>query len=195
MALGLGLVLTSTLLSPLITPVTLKLAQQMATSDYAQVWAKLEGSGTGVLLVLCVMLPSLAGMAARPAIGDAGFKSVKPILKLINSVVLFGLNYSNASVALPQMVAQPDWDFLAVTLVIVLAMCAFAFGSGWYLARLLRTDKAQRISLMFSLGMNNNGTGLVLASMTLADHAQKCCCRLFYTPSSNTWWREPWIPG
>jgi len=30
------------------------------------------------------------------------------------------------------------------------------------IARLLKTDPAQRASLMFGLGMNNNGTGLVL---------------------------------
>src|SRR5262249_5040155 len=35
---------------------------------------------------------------------------------------------------------------------------------------LLGSDPAQRVSLMFGLGMNNNGTGLVLASVALAAH-------------------------
>jgi len=32
------------------------------------------------------------------------------------------------------------------------------------------TDAPARASLMYGLGRNNNGTGLVLASMALADH-------------------------
>jgi BASS family bile acid:Na+ symporter len=80
------------------------------------------------------------------------------------------LNYSNASVALPQTVADPDWDFLAVILASVAVLCIFSFAAGWLVARLLRTNAAQRTSLMFGLGLNNNGTGLVLASMALAGH-------------------------
>jgi BASS family bile acid:Na+ symporter len=78
------------------------------------------------------------------------------------------------------MVAEPDWDFLAVTLAIVVGLCTFAFGSGWYLARLLRADTAQRAALMFGLGMNNNGTGLVLASMALANYPRVLLPIIFY---------------
>ncbi|WP_041350495.1 bile acid:sodium symporter [Nitrosococcus watsonii] len=72
--------------------------------------------------------------------------------------------------ARPQAIAHPDPDFLAVMLAITLGLCGLAFASGWGLAQLLKTDRAQQISLIFGLGMNNNGTGLVLASLTLADH-------------------------
>lgn len=172
MALGLGLVLASTFLSPLTTPLIFELGEQMTKGEYAQALDELEGSGTGVFLILCVLLPSLLGMAARPVIGAGRLKSAKPLLKLINAGNLLLLNYSNASVSLPQIVADPHWDFLAMTLAIVVALCAVAFGSGWYLARLLRVDRPQWTSLMFGLGMNNNGAGLVLASMALADHPQ-----------------------
>ena len=36
-------------------------------------------------------------------------------------------------------------------------------------------------SLMFGLGMNNNGTGLVLASATLSDHPAILLPMVFYT--------------
>jgi predicted Na+-dependent transporter len=42
--------------------------------------------------------------------------------------------------------------------------------SGWWVARLLKADRTQQTALIFGLGMNNNGTGLVLASAALADH-------------------------
>jgi bile acid:Na+ symporter, BASS family len=90
------------------------------------------------------------------------------------------LNYSNASVALPQVIAAPDWDFLAVTLSIVVVLCIVAFFSGWLIAKLLRVDGSQQIALMFGLGMNNNGTGLVLASMALADHPDVLLPIIFY---------------
>ena len=74
----------------------------------------------------------------------------------------------NASVALPQVVADPDWDFLAVMLAIVFAMCALGFASGWLVAAgCSALDQGRRTSMMFGLGMNNNGTGLVLAAAAL----------------------------
>jgi BASS family bile acid:Na+ symporter len=180
LALGLGLVLASTFLSPLTTPVTFGLVEQVATGRYAQALDDLEGNGTGALLLSCVLVPSILGMAARPVIGAGKLTSAQPILKVVNSVNLLLLNYSNASVSLPQVVAAPDWDFLAVTLAMVVGLCVIAFASGWYLARLLRADPAQRVALMFGLGMNNNGTGLVLASMALANQPRVLLPVIFY---------------
>jgi bile acid:Na+ symporter, BASS family len=112
--------------------------------------------------------------------GPSRIDSVKPELKLFNSINLLLLGYSNASVSLPQTIANPDWDFLAVSLAIVISLCLLAFSSGWLIARLLKTDIAQQSALMFGLGMNNNGTGLVLASMTLAAHPRVMLPIIFY---------------
>jgi BASS family bile acid:Na+ symporter len=180
LALGLGLVLASTFLSPLTTRLTFDLVEPMATGEYRRALDQLEGSGTGSLLIGCVLLPSLVGMGVRHGMGVRRVTSARPVLKLANSVILLLLNYANASVSLPQTVADPDWDFLAVTLVCVVGLCVLAFGSGWFLARLLRADPAQRTSLMFGLGMNNNGTGLVLASLTLAGLPRVLLPIIFY---------------
>jgi BASS family bile acid:Na+ symporter len=90
------------------------------------------------------------------------------------------LNYSNASVSLPQAVQNPDADFLAVTLTITLALCLVAFASGWLVARTLKVDSSEKAALIFGLGMNNNGTGLVLATMALADHPRVMLPIIFY---------------
>ena len=42
----------------------------------------------------------------------------------------------NAAVSLPDMVADPDWDFLGVMLVIVTGLCVTGFASGWLIGRL-----------------------------------------------------------
>lgn len=180
MALSLGLVLASTLLSPLTTPVTFDLIEHMADGEYARVLDELEGSTTGVVLLLGVLVPSLLGMAARPAVGAGRVARAKPALKLANAVMLLLLNYSNAAVSLPQAAADPDWDFLTVTLVLVVGLCGLGFATGGGLARLLGADDGQRAALMFGLGMNNNGTGLVLASLTLAHYPRVLLPVIFY---------------
>jgi BASS family bile acid:Na+ symporter len=170
LTLSLGLVVFSTLLSPLTTPIALHLVGLLATGDYSEELHNLAASGTGLFLTLCVVVPSVLGIFGRWAVGGARIESTRHPLKLFNSVNLLLLNYSNASLALPQVLAQPDPDFLALTLGVVIGLCVGAFASGWLVARLLGVDRAQRTALVFGLGMNNNGTGLVLASVALADY-------------------------
>src|SRR4051794_37450025 len=147
--LSLALVLFSTLLSPLTTPMALHSVGLMTTGDYSEDLHELASGGSGMFLAVCVLAPSLLGIALRKALGDARTAAARPRLKLINSAVLLVLNYSNASVSLPRALADPDLDFFAVTLVIVTALCALAFASGWSIARVLRADPARRTSLMF----------------------------------------------
>jgi BASS family bile acid:Na+ symporter len=168
MALSLGLVLASTVLSPVTTPAALHAAGLMATGGYAAALHELAASGTGGFLAVGVVTPSLLGIVGRRVVGEARIAMIHPHVKLANAGLLVTLNYCNAAVSLPQAVADPDWDFLAVLLPIVVGLCVVAFAAGWLLARLLRTDAGQRTALMFGLGMNNNGTGLVLASTALA---------------------------
>lgn len=75
-----------------------------------------------------------------------------PYLKLTNSMVLLLLNYSNASVSLPQALAERDYDFLAITLAITAGLCLTLFAAGYALSRLFKLDRAERVSLMFGLG-------------------------------------------
>jgi BASS family bile acid:Na+ symporter len=167
-ALSLGLVVVSTILSPLTTPLTLAAVGPLTHGDYATALAELGGHGTGAFLLMCVVLPSLAGMVARPLLGNALVTRLKPAVKLVNTLVLLLLCYVNAASILPGMAAQPDWDFLLLVLVAVVALCTAAFATGWLLSRVLRTNESQKRSLVYGLGMNNNGTGIVLACSALA---------------------------
>jgi bile acid:Na+ symporter, BASS family len=180
MALSLGLVLGSTFLSPLATPMALHAVGFVTAGDYSEDLHELAAGHTGSFLTIGVLAPSFLGILAGLAFGHARVARAKPYLKLINSLILLALNYSNAAISLPQAVADPDLDFLAVTLAIVAGLCVLAFGVGWGTARLLRAGREQRIALMFALGMNNNGTGLVLASMALADHPRVMLPIIFY---------------
>ncbi len=203
LALSLGLVLFSTFLSPLTTPVALHSVGLMTVGDYSEDLHELAASGTGWFLATSVIVPSILGICCRAALGRGRTEKAKPYLKFVNSSILLLLNYANAAVSLPQAVHDPDPDFLAVTLAITLLLCAAAFGAGWLIAQLRQADKAERVALMFGLGMNNNGTGLVLASMTLADHPRVLLPIIFYNLVQHLvaglvdyiWFRKPVLSG
>ncbi len=180
LALSLGLVLCSTLLSPIITPWAFYVFGEMASEEYEIILHNVSAYGSGGFLGLWVVLPSLLGLSLRMSVSDAKLTAALPYVKLVNSVVLLLLNYSNASVSLPNAVAEHDWDFLAITFVIVTGLCATAFAVGYWLSCRFRLEQPELVALMFGLGMNNNGTGLVLASLALAAYPRVMVPIIFY---------------
>jgi BASS family bile acid:Na+ symporter len=170
LALSLGLVLSSTVLSPIITPIALQVFGEMASEEYEVVLKHLATYGSAWFLGLWIVLPSALGLCVRFVIPEAQLTPMMPVIKLINAIVLLLLNYSNASASLPQAVEDRDFDFLAVTMGITTGLCVMAFACGYGLSRLFKVDQADCVSLMYGLGMNNNGTGLVLASLALASY-------------------------
>ncbi|MFZ1546422.1 MAG: bile acid:sodium symporter [Candidatus Nitrotoga sp.] len=180
LALSLGLVLFSTLLSPIITPVTFNIFGEMASEEFEKVLQGLAVYGSGAFLGLWVVLPSLLGIAVRFIVVEDWVDRGMPYLKFINSIVLLLLNYSNAAVSLPQAITDQDYDFLAVTMVISAGLCLTLFAAGYGMSRLFKLDRTERVSLMFGLGMNNNGTGLVLASLALSSYPNVMVPIIFY---------------
>ena len=180
LALSLGLVFFSTILSPVVTPMAFYVFGEMASEEYEKVLHGLAAYGSSSFLGLWVVLPSLLGIAVRLMMSEAWQAGVMPSLKLVNSIVLLLLNYSNASVSLPQAMADRDYDFLAITLAITGGLCLTLFAAGHGLSRLFKLDQAERVSLMFGLGMSNNGTGLVLASLALSSYPNIMVPIIFY---------------
>ncbi len=180
LSLSVGLVLLSTALSPITTPLGLHSVGFMTSGDYSSDLHELAQSGSGSFLLVAVVAPSLLGIGWGRLMGNQRVAASKAYLKLINCVVLLLLNYSNASISLPQAIQKPDPDFLVVTLFVSASLCLVAFASGWFVARSLQANPSERAAIVFGLGMNNNGTGLVLASMTLADHPQVMLPIIFY---------------
>ena len=180
LALSLALVFFSTVLSPIATPVAFHIFGEMASEEYEEVLHGLAAYGSGAFLGLWVVLPSLLGIAVRRLVVENPQAGVMPYLKLINIVVLLLLNYSNASVSLPHILAERDYDFLAVTLLITTGLCLSLFAAGYGLSRLFKLKQPEEASLMFGLGMNNNGTGLILASLTLSSYPNVMVPIIFY---------------
>jgi BASS family bile acid:Na+ symporter len=180
LALSLALVFLSTVLSPIVTPVAFHIFGEMASEEYEEVLHGLAAYGSGAFLGLWVVLPSLLGIATRRLVTENVQPVVMPYLKLINIIVLLLLNYSNASVSLPHILAERDYDFLAITLLITTGLCLSLFSAGYGLSRLFKLKQPEEVSLIFGLGMNNNGTGLVLASLTLSSYPNVMVPIIFY---------------
>ena len=180
LALSLGLILLSTVLSPIITPMAFYVFGEMASAEYEIVLHHLADYGSATFLGLWVVLPSLLGLSIRGLAPEAQLTAVLPYIKLANSIVLIVLNYSNASVSLPKAIADRDYDFLALTLGITVGLCVVAFTAAYWLSTQFKLDQAERVSLMYGLGMNNNGTGLVLASLALASYPRVMVPIIFY---------------
>ena len=180
LALSLGLVFFSIILSPIVTPVTFNIFSEMASEEYEKVLQGLAAYGSVGFLGVWVVLPSLLGIATRLMISKDWQTRGVPYLKLINAIVLLLLNYSNASVSLPQAMAERDFDFLAITLLITTGLCLTLFAAGHGLGRFFKLNRAEELSLMFGLGMNNNGTGLVLASLVLSSYPNIMVPIIFY---------------
>lgn len=180
LALSLGLVIFSTLLSPITTPFILHSVGFLTYGDYGQDLHELASGGTGAFIAYSIIAPSVLGILFHFLIGESRIKKIKPYLKLINMTCLTLLIYSNAAISLPQAFIKPDWDFLLVSFMITLCLCAIAFLSGFLISKIIRSGKPEQASLMFALGMNNNGAALVLASIALPDHIRILLPIIFY---------------
>jgi bile acid:Na+ symporter, BASS family len=156
----------------LLTPLVLHTVGFVTSGDYAEDLHELASGSVVSFLGVWVVMPSLLGVWLRAQITEATFAQLKPVLSLVNYAVLILLNYSNAALTLPQAVAQPDADFMLLILCVVTLLCLAGFASGYRLAQVFDADADSRVSLMFGLGMNNNGAGLVLAATALSDHPE-----------------------
>ncbi len=180
LALSLGLVFTTTALSPWLTPLVMHAVGMLAIGDYAEDLHELATQGASAFLVLSVVIPSLLGILVQFIFKEKYLKNAAPYLKLFNLINMLLLSYSNAAISLPQAFTHPDWDFLLLIFIVSTTYCAVAFGSGWLIARAQGATPAEQASLMFGLGMNNNGSGLVLSSLALVDHPAVMIPIIFY---------------
>jgi hypothetical protein len=148
----------STLLSPITTPLGLNIFGSITTGDYSQDLYELAHQGTNAFMMLTDVIPSLIGIATHFLMGDKRVNACKPFLKVANYAMLLFLNYSNASTSLPQVIKQPDVDFLVFVCGTVTVLCIAAFGAGFALSKWLHTGRSEQAALMFGLGMNNKIT-------------------------------------
>jgi BASS family bile acid:Na+ symporter len=168
--LTIGLVLASTLLSPLSIPLALRAVSHVTEGDYAEDLREIAGDGTITFSLLSVVIPCFVGIALRHLLGDARVRRMTPAIKVTNLLVLLILSYANASGAMRAILVEPDYDMIALVFLVTAVMCMISFYVGYRIARALGAAAPDTISLTFGVGMNNSSASSVLASSRMSDH-------------------------
>jgi len=167
MAISCGLVVTTTLFSPLTVWLMFGLISRILPVGEA---FPVSAYATVALIAMWGLVPMGIGMAARQGIGNDGYERAKPYLKLVTIAVILLLNYTNASLSLPRVVDQPDWGSVGLLTLGMLGLCVVQYLVAWPMAKLFRTEPSERTSLYFASGMRNNGAGLVLITSCVAQY-------------------------
>lgn len=168
-ALILGLVVISTFLSPFLSPIIFHILGNITVGSYSDNLHQLANNSASSFLILSVVVPALAGMSLRAWMNEDTWLRVAPRLKMLNLLNLLILNYSNAAISLPVALNNWDFDFLTMILLAIILLCTLSFLSGWIIPQLLKISREEKIALTYGVGMNNNGTGLVLAAAYMSD--------------------------
>lgn len=183
--LGVGLVLATTLLSPLTVPLGLVLAEEPENGGPRQVLDGLaRADSTFGFMALWVAAPCLAGLAARRLTrgiaGGLARAAVLPWLRLLGLVNALGLTYLNAAGVFGEIALHPDPRLVGLALTAGAAVCALPFLVGWLTARRAHSGRGETATLTLATGMNNTSAAAALAGSQFSGHPAVLLPIFFY---------------
>ncbi|MGX1672736.1 sodium-dependent transporter [Streptomyces sp. NPDC055400] len=164
-----GLVLASTLLSPLTIPVVTSALVPLLGGGYADRLTRALHAVDGGFALVGVVLPCAAGILCRLALPAPWLRRIVGIgvpVALVGSLLL---TYVNACGALGSFPARPRPLLLPAALAVAAGVCLLSFMVGRGAARLLGLDAPAASSLTLACGMNNSSASAVLITTTLPD--------------------------
>ncbi|MET9117944.1 sodium-dependent transporter [Streptomyces longwoodensis] len=164
-----GLVLASTLLSPLTTPVLLAVFSPLVGGGYAAALADTGRLARGGFALTAVVLPCAAGLLGAlllPARQRGSLIASVAPAAMVGSLVL---TYVNASGALRAVLTRPRPLLFAAALGVAALVCLLSYLLGRAAARALRLEAGTASSLTLACGMNNSSASAVLITASLPD--------------------------
>ncbi|MFJ9041906.1 sodium-dependent transporter [Streptomyces sp. NPDC102406] len=167
-----GLVLASTLISPLTIPLTVHALTPQLSDGYADSLAAAGHSLSTGFALTGVVLPCGAGVLCRLLLPAAWLRR---LLSCVVPTALAGslvLTYANAGGALAAFLSHPRPLLLSAALAVAAVVCALSFAVGRIAARALRLDAPVASSLTLACGMNNSSASAVLLTTALPDKPQ-----------------------
>lgn len=168
-ALSLGLIVLSIMLSPLVTPNLLKLMGWALSAEDTHRIERVVTQFSGWRFILWVILPSLAGAAAAWLAGHERIVRAKPWFRMTTLLTILVLNYANASLAVEQVWSNESWTVIIAAIAMAAAISIVGILSAMLQTRLARLPRAASTALVFSLSMKHTGLALVLAGEFLHD--------------------------
>lgn len=168
-ALSLGLIILSILLSPLATPNMLKLmGWALSEADVDRI-ERVVTQFSGWRFILWVILPSLAGAVTAWLAGHRRIAHAKPVFRLVTLLTILVLNYANASLAIDKVWTNEPLGVIAIAAVMAAAVSIVGLVLATVQARLFGLSRNSWVSLAFGLSMKHTGLALVLAGEFLKD--------------------------
>lgn len=165
-----GLVLVSTLLSPLTVPLVINGLSPLLTGAHVNALTGSIHAGGSTLTT--VVMPCAAGILSRLLLPAPWLsRSVVVALPTAMSGSLV-LTYLNASGALGSFLTHPRPLLLVAAVLTAGTVCLLSFGIGRVLAQLLRLAPSSAASLTLACGMNNSSAGAVLITTALPHKPQ-----------------------
>jgi BASS family bile acid:Na+ symporter len=166
-ALSLGLIVLTIVLSPLATPQMLNLMGLSLSDQETAQCQQLVTKFSGAFFIVWVILPSLAGGVANRLAGPKRIERARGSLHLISALTLLTLNYTNASLATPKVFDNEGAKTVLISALLAILLSVLGMLSGWFLSRWLRLSNESRVSLVFGFSMKHTGLALVLAGEVL----------------------------
>ncbi|MFF4351077.1 sodium-dependent transporter [Streptomyces sp. NPDC001530] len=160
-----GLVLASTIVSPLTIPVTMTALCPLLSGDYAGTLAEAARTAGNGFALTGVLLPCGAGILCRLALP-------RHLMDHLLHAAILGsllLTYINASGALGRFLTHPEPVMFVAALAVAATVCGLSFTLGRITARVLRLDAPAGASVTLACGMNNSSAGAVLITTMLPD--------------------------
>ncbi|MFJ8825473.1 sodium-dependent transporter [Streptomyces sp. NPDC102467] len=164
-----GLVLASTLISPLTVPLTVHALTPLLSGAYADTLTAAGHFLSSGFALTEVVVPCGAGVLCHVVLPAMWLRrllvGVIPTA-LVGSLVL---TYVNASGALAAFLTHPRPLLLGAALAVATAVCALSFAVGRIASRALRLDAPAAASLTLACGMNNSSASAVLLTTALPE--------------------------
>lgn len=163
--LTLEMLITTTLLSPILAPVILRFFSHFLTGEYSLNLLNLAGKGADSFLTFVVVVPTIIGLLINVSLGKLFINKASSLIKLSNQVALLLLIYLNSSVVLPDLFFKNhDFPVIFTCLILAVFYCIFTYLVGWVIAMFFNSSTKDEIALIFSEGMKNVGAAFVLSN-------------------------------
>lgn len=148
-AFSIAMTTVATFLSPLITPAIIQfLGGEIVPIPF---WGMVQ------TIIFVVVLPLTAGMFLRRYLGRhlETAKEIAPAIASLAIIIICSYAVAANQARIEQMGIK--------ILLLVIALNAIGYLSGWLLAKMYRFDQQHQLTLAIEIGMQNAGMGVVLA--------------------------------
>ncbi|MDN3954822.1 bile acid:sodium symporter family protein [Sporolactobacillus laevolacticus] len=152
--IALAIILIDTVLSPLIVPYSIHL--------FVGQFIKMDVGGLILGLLIMIVIPTIAGLTTNQITRDKSLiKKLNRILSPFAKMSLPFIIAINSSSLAPYM-RTINFKFLKITVVIlIISISGFLFC--WILSRVFKQNRENTVALIFTGGMRNISTGVVVA--------------------------------